>query len=423
MGTAMYAGVSGLQNQQRALDVIGNNIANINTTGFRSGRVLFQDLFSQTIQGASGPSGGRSGTNAAQVGLGVGLANIDINFNQGSFQTTNINSDLGIQGDGFFVVSDGSALFYTRDGSFSVDPTGYLVDPATGFRVQGYTAVDGVVDTTAGIGNIRIEIGGAALAKATETITFVGNLDARAVAGDPDWPPVGRTLAVYDSQGKPVNLTFTFTRVAGPPDNTYELVVTSSDGTVGGDATTGSPFAVTFDENGQIETASSAPNVTVTGLTGVNDLDITVDLSSLTFLGGAGSSPQHTVAVQSQDGFPPGVLENFTIGGSGVINGIFSNGLTQSLGQIVLGRFSNAGGLSRVGRNMFVPSPNSGIPQVGEPGTGGRGSLVGGVLEGSNVDLATEFTRLIIAQRSFQANARSITTADTLLGETVNLVR
>jgi len=423
MGTALFAGVSGLQNQQRALDVIGNNIANINTTGYRSGRVLFQDLFSATIQGASGPSGGRSGTNPAQIGLGVGLANIDINFNQGSFQTTGIGSDLGIQGDGFFVVSDGLALFYTRDGSFSLDPNGNLTDPATGFRVQGYSAVDGVVDTTGGIGDIEVQVGGAALARATETITFAGNLDARADAADPvTWPPVGRTLAVFDSQGKEVNLSFTFSRVAAPT-NTFELVVSSDQGTVGGDATAASPFDVSFDNDGHVLSGSASLNVTVANLTGVDDLDITVDFSTLTHLGGSGSSSSHTIAVQSQDGFSPGVLESFNVGGSGVINGIYSNGLTQSLGQIVLGRFSNPGGLSRLGRNMFIPSPNSGIAQIGEPQSGGRGSLVGGVLEGSNVDLAAEFTRLIIAQRSFQANARSITTADTILAETVNLVR
>ncbi len=423
MGTALFAGVSGLQNQQRALDVIGHNIANINTTGYRSGRVLFQDLFSATIHGASGPSGGRSGTNPAQIGLGVWLANIDINFNQGSFQTTGIGSDLGIQGDGFFVMSDGLALFYTRDGSFSLDPNGNLTDPATGFRVQGYSAIDGVVDTTGGIGNIEIQVGGAALARATESVTFSGNLDARADAADPvGWPPVGRTLAVFDSQGKQVNLTFTFTRAAAPA-NTFELIVTSDQGTVGGDATTASPFDVTFDADGQIVAGSSFVDVSVTNLTGVNDLNITVDFSTLTQLGGSGSSASHTIAVQSQDGFSPGVLESFNVGGSGVINGIYSNGLTQSLGQVVLGRFSNPGGLSRIGRNMFIPSPNSGIAQIGEPQSGGRGSLVGGVLEGSNVDLASEFTRLIIAQRSFQANARSITTADTILGETVNLVR
>jgi len=422
MGTALFAGVSGLQNQQRALDVIGNNIANINTTGFRSGRVLFQDLFSTTIQGASGPSGGRSGTNPAQVGLGVGLANIDINFNQGSFQTTNIGSDLGIQGDGFFVMSDGLAEFYTRDGSFSLDSSGFLMDPATGFRVQGYSAIDGVVDTTGGIGNIEIQVGGAALARATSGVTFVGNLDARSIAGDPAWPPVGRSVAVYDSQGKQVDLSFTFTRTAAP-SNTFDVVVTSSEGTVGGDATAASPFAITFDNDGQVIAGSQSANVLVTNMTGVDDLNITVDFSTLTQLGGSGSSASHTIAVQSQNGFSPGVLESFTVGGSGVVNGIFSNGLTQSLGQIVLGRFSNPGGLSRIGRNMFIPSPNSGIAQVGEPESGGRGSLVGGVLEGSNVDLASEFTRLIIAQRSFQANARSITTADTILGETVNLVR
>lgn len=411
MGTAIFAGISGLQNQQRALDVIGNNIANVNTSGYRGGRVLFQDLFSATIQGASGPSGGKSGTNAAQVGLGVGLANIDINFNQGSFQTTNISSDLGIQGDGFFVLSDGNALSYTRDGSFSVDPEGYFFDPATGLRVQGFPAVNGVVDTSVGIDNIGIEIGGGALASATESMTFAGNLDSQATSGD---PAISRTVAAFDSLGQPVNLTFNFAKSATV--NEYDLTVTSDSGTAA--IASGSPFAVTFDVDGQILAGSSSPVINVTGLTNADDMAVTVDFSSLTQLAG-----EDTLAMTNQDGFAPGVLENYTIGGSGVINGVFSNGLTQSLGQVVLSRFSNAGGLSRLGSNMFSPSPNSGIPQIGTPESGGRGSLVGGVLEGSNVDLASEFSRLIIAQRSFQANARSITTADTMLGETVNLVR
>ena len=329
MGTALYAGVSGLQNQQRARDVIANNIPNINTTGFRSGRVLFQDLFSTTIQGASGPSGGRSGTNPAQIGLGVGLANIDINFNQGSFQTTNIGSDLGIQGDGFFVLSDGLAQFYTRDGSFSLGSSGFLTDPATGFRVQGYSAIDGVVDTTPGIGNIEIQGGGAALARATSGITFVGNLDARSIAGDPAWPAVGRTLAVYDSQGKQVNLSFTFTRAAAPPENTFTATVTSSEGTVTGAGATG--FAITFDNNGQVIPTSESLAVGVINMPGVDNLGITVDFSTLTQLGGSGSSASHTIAIQSQNGFSPGVLESFTVGG------IDSHHFTQTNGNIFHG--------------------------------------------------------------------------------------
>jgi flagellar hook protein FlgE len=405
MGTAIFAGVSALQSQQRRLNVIGNNIANVNTIGFRSARVIFQDVLNQTITSAAPPQAGRGGTNPRQVGLGVTVASIDTNFNQGSLFASDGVADFAIQGDGFFIVNDGSGDFYTRDGSFGLDSDGTLVDPATGMTVQGYTAVNGVIDTSQPVGDILIPTGGAGRTRVTTVGTMMGNLDSEAVVGD----TVTRVIRVYDSLGTVQEVTVTFTRSAV---NTYDWAATHPIAGAVGSGT------VTFDANGQvIAGGSGAVSIPLTnGAT--TPFDFTLDMTGVTQLA---SDP--TIALTNQDGLPPGVLESFSIGQGGVINGVFSNGLTEVLGQVALAVFNNPGGLLREGSNVFSATPNSGIARVGLPGTGGRGTVNGGVLEGSNVDIATEFSNLIISQRAFQAGARSISTADLLLSEAVNLVR
>jgi flagellar hook protein FlgE len=405
MGTAIFAGVSALQSQQTRLNVIGNNIANMTTTGFKSARVIFQDLLNQTQTSGAPPQAGRGGTNPLQVGLGVGVGSIDTNFNQGSIFTTNGVADFAIQGDGFFIVGSGEAEFYTRDGSFGVDSNGTLVDPGTGFRVQGYTAVDGVIDTAQPVGDILIPVGGAGRTRVTAVATLMGNLDSEAAIGD----TVERVIRVYDSLGTVQEVTVTFTRNAV---SAYDWAATHP---VAGAVGSGT---ITFDANGQvIAGGSGAVSIPLTN-GAATPFDFTLDFTGVTQL-----ASEHTVALSNQDGLPPGVLESFSIGEGGIINGAFSNGLTEVLGQVVLAVFNNPGGLLREGANMFTGTPNSGIARVGLAGTGGRGMVNGGVLEGSNVDIATEFSNLIIAQRAFQAGARSITTADVLLNEAVNLVR
>ena len=408
MGTAIFAGVSALQSQQRRLNVIGNNIANVNTIGFRSARVIFQDVLNQTITSAAPPQAGRGGTNPRQIGLGVTVASIDTNFNQGSLFATNGVADFAIQGDGFFIVNDGTADFYTRDGSFGLDADGTLVDPATGMTVQGYTAVDGVIDTSQPVGDILIPTGGAGRTRTTTVGTLMGNLNSEALVGD----TVTRVIRVYDSLGTVQEVTVTFTRAAV---NQYDWVATHPSVPAPGDVGSGT---VTFDADGQvIAGGSGAVSIPLTnGAT--TPFDFTLDMTGVTQL-----ADEDTIALTNQDGLPPGVLESFSIGQGGVINGVFSNGLTEVLGQVALAIFNNPGGLLREGSNVFSGTPNSGIARVGLPGTGGRGTVNGGVLEGSNVDIATEFSNLIISQRAFQAGARSISTADLLLSEAVNLVR
>jgi len=418
MGTALFTGVTALTANQRKLDVIASNVANANTTGYRGSRVLFQDLFSQTLSGARAPVARFGGTNPQQVGLGVRIASIDVDFGQGSLFTTGKASDLAIQGSGFFILSDGSpgGQFFTRDGSFGVDVEGRLVDPATGFVVQGFTAdTQGNIDPTQPVDDVMIPVG-QSLVRATENVNFTGNLDSETPVGG----TVVRTIEVFDSLGTPREFDVTFEMTTpGPPNEwTWTASSTDPDGTVNASST----GTIMFDANGEIMNVSNE-TVTFDFGPGLTTEPVEPFEFYLNFNGVSQLADSSDVNISSQDGFPRGTLEVFNIAQDGIINGVFSNGLTQVLGQIGVASFANPGGLERVGDNFFVSTPGSGSGQVGQPNTGGRGSVSGGVLERSNVDLAREFSELIITQRSFQANARTITTADTLLLETVNLIR
>ncbi len=418
MGTALFTGVTGLQAHQRRLDVVASNIANINTIGYRGSRVLFQDLFSQTLRGGSAPVGNFGGTNPQQIGLGVKIASIDVDHTQGSLITTGVSSDLAIQGNGFFVLSDGVSSAFSRDGSFELNANGLLVEPGTGMRVQGYLADEqGVIDTNALVGDISIPVGATGIVRPTSLVSLIGNLNSDEEVD----ATVLRTLEVFDSLGTPRIVTITFTKSA--TNNQWDWQA-SFDGT---DLDTGS---FTFLGDGTLD--SLDPNITgsvtvsqllLTGNgTEPEALTFTLDFSALTHLS-TGTEVGSDVTVRNQDGFARGVLQSFNIGANGQINGVFSNGLTRVIAQVALANFSNVGGLSRDGNNTFLATPASGTAQIGAPESGGRGAVSGGVLENSNVDLGSEFSNLIITQRGFQANARTITAADTLLQETVNLVR
>ncbi len=437
MGTAIYTGVTGLLAHQRRLDVVASNIANVNTTGYKGSRVLFQDLFSQTLEGGSAPVDNFGGSNPVQVGLGVQVGSIDVDHTQGSLITTGVASDLAIQGTGFFVLSDGSANYYTRDGSFSLNADGVLIDSASGLRVQGYMAdSSGVIDVNAVLQDLTIPVGATAIVRATENVTLVGNLSSDAEVGD----TVERDIRVYDSLGTARDITITYTKasqvtIGATSYNAWdwEAEYTNEDGTTN---TVGSG-TIAFDGDGVVVAegtvsggvltprADTDPEISISladfgGLDSFPDtpFEFDLDFSQVTEL-----SADSDVTVSNQDGFPRGTLESFNIGGDGTINGVFTNGLTKTIGQVALATFSNLGGLLRTGDNVFLETQSSGTAQVGLPDSGGRGSVSGGVLEGSNVDLGTEFTNMIVTQRGFQANARTITASDTLLQETVNLVR
>jgi flagellar hook protein FlgE len=414
MSSSMFTGVTGMLAHQRKLDVIANNIANVNTTGFRSQRAMFQDLFYQTLEGARGPVPGFGGTNPMQVGLGVQIGSIDTDYSQASLTTTGVSSDLAVQGNGFFILNDGGSNNYTRDGSFIVNAEGLLIEPATGQFVQGYQADDqGNINTNLPIANITIPLGSAAIVRETTEAYMTGNLNSDADVGD----TISRVLRVYDSFGTPRDLTLTFTKSA--TTNEWDWAATSTDPDI---ASVTGAGTITFDSNGIVTGGGIGP-VSIDFVAGnpsvpVDPLAFDLNLEELTQLSG-----ESDAAVFFQDGYPRGVLESFDFGRDGVINGVFTNGLTRVIGQIALASFANNAGLDRTGNNQFRETVASGLPQIGLPNTGSRGTVSGGVLENSNVDLGREFSNLILTQRGFQANARTITAADTLLQETVNLVR
>ncbi|MCW4385728.1 flagellar hook protein FlgE [Salinibacterium sp. SYSU T00001] len=386
---SLYSGISGLRSHQTMLDVTGNNIANVNTTAFKSSATQFQDTLSQLTQGAAGPQAEQGGTNPAQIGLGVRVAGISTNFAQGSAQATGRSTDMMISGDGFFVTRSGADILYTRAGNFDLDAQGRLVT-ADGAIVQGWAAQDGVVLDGGAIGNISLPLDGISPAVATTSATFGGNLPAEAEVGT----ELVRDVQVFDADGNASTLTFTFTRSAAGWD------VSATDG-----VTTGTDSLEFTD--GELTAGGS---VTVGG--------ITVDMSSLT--GFAGLT---TASVTGQDGRKAGTLQSFTLAADGTLVGSFSNGASQAVGRIALANFANPGGLEKAGNSSYRATFNSGNAELGTAGNGGLGELTAGALEMSNVDLSQEFTNLIVAQRGFQANARIITTSDEVLQELTNLKR
>ncbi len=260
MGSAIYTGVTGLQVHQRKIDVIAANIANVNTTGYRGSRALFQDLFSQTLQGPSAPIGNFGGRNGSQVGLGARLGVIDINFTQGTLLNTGVASDLAIQGNGFFVLSGGSGDYYTRDGSFTINANGELVDAATGLFVQGFQAdANGVIDPNTALTNISIPVGTTSIVRATTDVSLVGNLNSGVAAGD----TVVRNVQVFDSLGTPRDIQITFTKSA--TTNEWDWAATSTDpdiNTVTGAGT------IAFDTNGSVMSGGIG-NVSITFVAGI----------------------------------------------------------------------------------------------------------------------------------------------------------
>lgn len=398
---SMYSGVSGLRNHQTRLDVIGNNIANVNTIGFKSSRVTFKDLFSQTLRAATSAHGDRGGSNPVQVGLGMTLASIDTNHGDGSIQYTGKATDLAIEGSGFFIIRDGNTLMYTRAGNFDLDEDGYLVVPGTGLRVQG-------IDLAAGVDgkltDIRVSTGATYNPMATELVEFANNLDVEATGAAMN---VATSFEVFDSLGRLHTVEITFTKAAG--NNEWNWTTTLPDGTTESDQ-------LTFNPNGTI---SSGASYTL-GWTpaDADPLSFELDFSAVT-----GAASPTSISVPYRDGAPQGSLKSYSIDGSGKIVGEFSNGLIQDVGQVALARFANPSGLMKVGNTAFVESNNSGLKQIGQAGTAGFGSIASSSLEMSNVDLSLEFTEMIVTQRGLQANSRIITTSDEVLQEVVNLKR
>ncbi|KTR38886.1 flagellar hook protein [Curtobacterium oceanosedimentum] len=388
---SLYSGISGLRSHQQMLDVTGNNIANVNTVGFKSSTTVFQDTLSQMTQGAGGPQTGIGGTNPAQIGLGVQVAGVSTNFAQGSAQATGKATDLMISGDGFFVTRLGNDTVYSRAGAFDFDANGRLVT-ADGKIVQGYSATNGVVNDGGGLSDITLPIDAAAPATATSSATVSGNLPSDTAVGE----TLNRDATVYDQYGTKHTLSLGYTRTAGG----WSVAASNGQGT----SATGT---ITFGADGKI---TSGQTLQVGG--------IAVDMTQL-----SGFASLNTASISSQNGHEAGSLQGYSISKDGTVVGSFSNGSSLAIGRIALATFANPAGLEKTGASGYRATANSGNANVGVPGSAGVGSLASGTLEMSNVDLSQEFTNLIVAQRGFQANARIITTSDEVLQELTNLKR
>jgi flagellar hook protein FlgE len=548
MSASLLAGVSGLTAAQDLLDVVGNNLANLNTTGFKSQTPLFSDLLYQTLSPASASSNG-SGTNPIQIGYGTLTASMETNFTQGALNTTGNPLDAAIQGQGFFVANDGTQNLYTRAGAFSIDAAGYLVDPATGYLIQRTGTVGEASATnpgfqTPGNDNILIQMGTGIPGKATSTVTLTGNLSAQAsgplaqtltsatpfqtssgpattattlnslsdnirpyqpgdsillqgttTSGTPvnatlpvnssttlgdlinaintDFPgstaslngngdliiqsntpgpsklsvtisdsagdqgasswsthtlqttttgtdgsSVNTAIQIYDTQGTAHTLSLTFQKQA---NNTWNLTasIPPTDGTMINNTVTG----ITFNPDGSFNMVSGSGTISfaINGLPTPQTVALNFGtpggFNGLTQFGGGSS-----VAATAQDGYAAGTLTSVSIAQDGTINGLFSNGQIFPLAQLALATFANVDGLSRVGQNYYQATINSGLPLISGGQVGNAGSIQGGALESSNVDVSKEFTQLITGQQAYEVNSRSISINNQVIQDLVNII-
>jgi flagellar hook protein FlgE len=416
------AGLSGLNANGTYLSVIGNNLANINTIGFKSSVVSFQDLVSQTVGGDS--------LNPLQVGLGVTTGSITPVFSQGAIENTREATNVAIQGGGFLVVADADgSQAYTRAGNFSFDKDGKLVTP-DGHFVQGWDDIDpvtGEVLATGQPGDLSVPPGILRAPLATSTFTTETNLNANAAAGS----TFTAAVQIYDALGSPHVATLTYTKQAAAGSWNYAVSVPGED-VAGG--TPGTPVSIgtgslAFNSSGLLGSVNggapadinfSLPAWTNGATASTLSWNIVEPDGSATLSGFAITSATSSIR---QNGSAPGTMDNITIGPDGTITATFGAGQAVNIGQLALATFNNPKGLVKLGSNLYGVSAAAGIPNVGEAGTGGRGTLIGSALEQSNVDIAQEFTQMILAQRGYQANSKTITVSDELLVETLNLKR
>lgn len=427
MMESLSAAVSGIEANQTMLDTIGNNISNANTPGYAQVDVQFADLLDQQLTGAATPTATAGGVDPTMVGSGTRIAATTTSFAQGSLQQTGQPTDVAIQGPGFLIANQGGSTLYTRAGNLTVDALGHLVTTSGGL-VQGWQAdAAGQINPNGPTTALTIPQGQLSTPVATQNINLQGNLQAWSGSGTAT--PVTLSINAYDGLGATVPVTLTLTPTTGTA-NSWSLQGTVPDPAGGSPIQLfSSPQTLVF-ANGQLSkvngTAVSGPTaLAATQPTGYNwptgstlsiDLPAPGTTSSVTQL----ASPSSLQAA-SQDGVPSGSLQSFSIGPDGVISGTFSSGTTQPLGRLALASFSNEQGLFKAGNGYYQTTLNSGTPQVGLPGTGGRGTLQGGALEMSNVDLAKQLTDLIIAQNAYQANTKVVATSDQVLQSLVNM--
>ncbi len=481
---SLFTGISGLSVHQTMLDVTSNNIANVNTTGFKSASTRFEDTFSQLVRSGAAPRlNERGGMNPAQVGLGVKLQSITQNFTGGAAQMPGRNLDTMINGDGFYVLrkTNGTSV-YTRNGSFGVDAQGQLV-AADGSFVQGWMGdKDGTINASGTPGNITLPLTKTVEGRPTTKVIYGGNIPADQIYMDPTGSKTSpdnafqrsQIVHAYDDKGNPHDVLLTFARsdfaepgsepqwelraydanVFKELDETQREKLTGDGGarialevdgkgsvSVGGSkvktADTDGVLNFKFKTDGTMDADSmqamksvkfkldqvnvdetTTPKSSKIVEPNVTKQPINLDLSALTGFGGVNNFGQKQV-----DGNMAGYMTGYSVEADGTIRGTFSNGDNRALARIAVASFANPLGLEKAGSSYFVETGNSGQPQIGEAGTGQRGAMTGGAIEMSNVDLAAEFTNLILSQRGFQANSRVITTSDEILQELVNMKR
>ncbi len=418
MEGSLWSGISGLNASAKQMDVIGNNIANVNTVGFKAGTIAFGDILSQSIAGG--------GLGTMQVGRGVEVNAIPTLFSQGSFESTQSPTDLAIDGEGFFMVKDSNgATYYTRAGMFNIGKDGYLRDE-NGYKVQGYQYQKGV--NTDVIGDISLS-GLQSLPSATTQFSIGANLNADAAEND----NFISAQTIYDSLGGAHTLKIEFTKAADAGKWNYQAYLDDAKLT---DASASG--TITFDSDGSLKSVNGSDPADVSikfsgtlsngatigdssnNITWVIKGSATTSLTPEVMTGYASPSVNRSLV---SDGWASGELQSLTVGSDGVINGFFTNGQSMPIGQIALAKFMNTLGLKKVGSCLFAATESSGNALVNKPAMGGLGKINSNSLEMSNTDIAKEFINMITAQKAYQANAKVITTTDQMLSELMNIKR
>jgi flagellar hook protein FlgE len=415
MFTSFSTALSALAAHSTAVDVVGNNLANLNTPGFKASIVSFQDLVTQSL----GVNGGEG-----QAGFGVAPPRAIRQFTQGAIRSSSGDLDVAIQGDGFLVVRDrAGATQYTRGGYLQVDRAGNLMTN-TGQQVLGWAESGGTVPTNGPISGIQVPVGSLRAPVATSDFSFDINLDAAATAGPPAPETFSSSIEVFDSLGSSHVVTVNFTKNATANVWDYAVSVPDTDVTSPIAPVTGS---ITFDSSGRLTdppVTGPFPSINLTGLVdGAADQTLTWQIYN-------GTAPRLTqftqpssISANQQNGSATAQLVRVAIGDGGVVMAQYSNGEQAPVAQLAMASIRNPGSLTAVGNNSFQLGAATALPAIGLPGTGGRGNISGGAIENSTVDIAREFTNLIIFQRGFQANARVITTVDEMSQETIGLKR
>lgn len=453
------------------MDVVGNNIANVNTTGFKSSRTTFADTLSQTLSGASLPSGKLGGTNPKQIGLGTSVASIDTIFTDGSVQSTGKNTDLCLSGNGLFVVKNGNQEYYTRDGAFEFDADGNYVLPGSGLYVQGWMGTNGSIDTSANATNIKIPAGKSMTSEASEISTYSNNLNAstsliksmtytdtngatqtitngritvdgtnvkslvitltdgttQTVTSGSYFAghsmPVTTTVTAYDSLGTAHSIPVMFEKT-GSDSNEWTAVLSNGTNTqniVESDGSTTTvtltPGSLVFTSEGKIdENNMSNGSLALTFGNGATASNITLDYSSLTQFAG------NSTINAATDGHAAGTLSSVSVDSSGIITGTYTNGVKQAEAQVAIAQFTNAAGLTKTGNSLYQKSNNSGAANVKTASDLGV-TITPSALEMSNVDISDQFSDMIITQRGFQSNSKIITVGDEMLETVINMKR